>query len=169
MSGSQLFPAFPIFSQFLPTPTMLIRPLRTEDCKEACTLEHLHGPSDLPALHELYVEQGFEYSEPDWLKTIGSVLADENDVPLIALMGRPTVEMYALVKKGLWATPGIKAEYFKRLDLAVIQQLRAKGYEDQHSWIPPQCRAFVRRLMKELGWVRTDGKDAFVGLMRWIG
>jgi len=126
-------------------------------------------PKDIPALHQIYLDQGFDYAEPDWSKTIGGVLVDEFDQVQIFLVGRPTVEMYAGVSKQYSDAPGMKAEQFKRLDRAVVEQLRAKGYEDQHSWIPPKCRSFVRRLMKELGWVRTDGEGGFVGLLRWIG
>lgn len=147
---------------------MFIRPLRVSDCQPRCRENHVHGPSDIPALHELYVEQNFGYAEPDWTRMLGEVLADENDAPLIVLAARPTVEMYALLSKRDWATPGLKVEMFKRLDQSVVALLRRKGFEDQHSWIPPQCRSFLRRLTKLFGWVRTDGEGAFVGLVRWI-
>jgi hypothetical protein len=125
--------------------------------------------ADVPRLRELYRGQNLDYAEPDWTGMIGGVLVDENDVVQIALLARPTVEMYAVVSQENWATPGIKVQQFKRLDAAVVGQLRGCGYQDQHAFIPPQFRAFVRRLLCELGWVRTDGEPKYVPLLRWIG
>lgn len=122
--------------------------------------------SDIQRLHEIYMEQGFDYAEPDWAKMSGSVLLDEQGVVQGFELVRKTCETYAGMAKGDWATPGVKAENFRRLDRAVVVQLRAEGYEDQSAWIPPQCRAFLRRMLKELGWVKAEG---YVPVIRWFG
>jgi hypothetical protein len=122
--------------------------------------------SDIPQLRAIYREQGFDYQEPDWLRMFGKVLVDDQDVVQIALLQRPTVESYALVRPGNWETPGFKAEYFRRLDKASISDLKQRGYQDQSGWIPPQCRAFLRRLLKELAWVKAEG---YVPVIRWFG
>src|SRR5262245_9566287 len=121
---------------------------------------------DTPRLHELYVQQGFDYAEPDWSEMIGKVLVDENDFVLAYELGRRTIETYAGIDKGDWAAPGMKAEYFRRLDKAAIQGFRKEGYTDQGAWVPPQCKAFIRRMLRELAWVKAEG---YVPLVRWFG
>lgn len=122
--------------------------------------------SDVPAIRALFAQQGIEYPEPDWSRMFGKVLVDESGEIRQALLHRRTVEDYAVVDTSAWATPGIKAENFKRLDRASIQGLIERGYTDQHSWVPPKCRAFARRMMKEMGWGRSAGPDNWLGLMR---
>lgn len=144
---------------------MTIRDLRTEDCWPGCEKEHVHGPSDLPRVKEIFAAQSFEYGEPDWSMMWGKVLV-EHGVARIFLLSRKTVENYALVDSSPWAAPGMKATGFSRLDEAVRIDLRTQGYTDQHSWIPPVCKAFLRRLMKQFGWIRSDGPDGWTGITR---
>lgn len=147
---------------------MTIRDFRPATCLADCTFDHSHGVSDVPRLRELFRQQNFGYQEPDWSRMEGKVLVDESDVIRTFELSRKTCEMYVVTDESAWATPGIKAENFRRLDRAAITDLRAKGYQDRHAWIPPRCKAFVRRLLREMGWVRTDGND-FVPLMQWFG
>lgn len=122
--------------------------------------------SDIPRVEEIFRQQGFEYSKPDWEKMIGGVLEDETGVVRIALLNRPTVEAYALVDQGKWAAPGMKATQFERLDQMVIADLKRRGYTDEHCWTPPACRAFARRLQKFFGWGKSAGPDNWLGLVR---
>jgi hypothetical protein len=123
-------------------------------------------PSDVPAIRALFAQQGIEYPEPDWSQMFGVVLVGESGEIRQALLHRRTVEDYAVVDTGAWATPGVKAERFKELDRASVRGLRAQGYFDQHAWIPPKCRAFARRMMKEMGWGKSAGLDNWLGLFR---
>jgi len=123
---------------------------------------------DIPRVREIFSEQGINYEQPDWMKMIGGVLEDDNGVVRIALLNRPTVETYAVVDKSNWASPGMKATQFERLDHAVIEQLKALGYTDQHSWVPPICKAFKRRLMRFFGWTESAGPENWTGLVRYI-
>lgn len=147
---------------------MTIRDVRTEDCWPGCEKEHVHGASDIPRLQEIFAAQSFEYVEPDWSMMAGKVLVDDAGKVQIALLARKTVEMYALVDSGQWAAPGMKAAEFERLDVAVRHDLRQQGYVDQHCWVPPVCRAFLRRLLKHFGWVRSDGPEGWTGLTRGV-
>lgn len=107
--------------------------------------------------------------QPNWAALRGKVLVDENDTVLIALLDRPTVEMYALIDSAEWATPGMKAINFEQLDRAARRDLKARGYEDQHCWVPPACRAFARRMQRFFGWVKSsDPADPWLGLVRKI-
>ena len=145
---------------------MTIRALRIEDCEPDCNLRHTHGRSDIPDVRKIFAAQGFQYQEPQWIRMVCSkVLVDGNDVPRIALLNRPTVETYAVVDPSGWAPPGTKAEEFARLDRAVVADLKAAGYTDQHCWPPPQCRAFMRRLKRYFGWGTSSEWE---GLVRYI-
>jgi len=124
--------------------------------------------SDIPRVKEIFSEQGIEYEQPDWGKMVGGVLEDDNGVVRIALLNRPTVEAYALVDKSKWAAPGMKATQFERLDRVVIEQLKGLGYTDQHAWVPPVCAAFLRRLMRFFGWIKSAGPDNWTGIVRHI-
>lgn len=143
--------------------------MRGEDCQQQCCKDHSHGLSDVSRLKELFSQQNFEYTQPDWGRLRGKVLVDDNDVVVIALLDRPTVEMYALVDSREWATPGMKAANFEMLDRASRIDLRARGYEDQHCWVPPARKAFARRMQKFFGWVQSsDPADPWLGLVRKI-
>lgn len=149
---------------------MTIRDFRPFDCAPSCHLPHAHGKSDIQRIRQIYQGQGFDYAEPDWRRMEGKVLVDDEGIVRTYELARKTCEMYAGQDMTDWATPGVKAEQFKRLDLETVLLLRSRGYEDQHAWIPPRCRAFVRRMLRELGWVRTDqGESRFIPLLRWIG
>ena len=148
---------------------MRVRDVRMEDCWPGCEKQHEHGPSDVARLKEIFSQQIFEYGEPDWTALWGKGLLDDFGTVRIALLSRKTVENYALVDSGPWAAPGMKATGFHRLDEAVRLDLKQQGFTDQHCWVPPVCRAFVRRLQKWCGWVNSNGPDGdWAGLTREI-
>lgn len=124
--------------------------------------------SDISRVKEIFNQQAFEYGEPDWSQMFGGVLEDDHGAAQIFLLNRPTVESYAVVGQGDWARPGMKATQFARLDEYVMKQLQARGYTDQHSWVPPVCRAFLRRLKRFCGWVESAGPEKWTGLVRHI-
>jgi hypothetical protein len=124
--------------------------------------------SDIPRVKEIIGQQNFSYQEPDWLKMGGKVVEDDNGIVRIFELARPTVEMYSGIDDGDWATPGMKATLFEKLDFKVTADLRAKGYTDQHCWTPPNRRAFTRRLQRFCGWILSSGPDNWTGLTRGI-
>ena len=146
---------------------MTVRDARMFDCDPGCTLRHEHGESDVPRIREIIQGQKFSYQEPNWQKMFGKVFCDDSGTVQIFELSRPTVEMYSGIDSGDWATPGMKAASFEMLDHASRQELRARGYEDQHSWVPPLCRAFARRMQRYFGWVKSSGPDgSWLGLTR---
>ncbi len=148
---------------------MKIRDARIFDCAPDCNLQHEHGESDVPGIRAIIRSQNFSYEEPNWKKMWGKVACDESGVVRIFELARPTVEMYSGIDSSDWATPGMKAANFEQLDYASRQDLRMRGYEDQHSWVPPFCRAFARRMQKYFGWVKSsDPAEPWLGLVRKI-
>jgi hypothetical protein len=147
---------------------VIVREFRPEGCKSGCRKQHVHGVSDVPQIRDIYRRQEFDYAEPDWSKMVGNVLVDESGNILAYELARKTCETYAGIREGQWATPGVKVEEFRRLDAAVIENLKKEGYQDQAAWIPGKCRAFVRRMLRERFWVRAD-QQGYVPLVRWFG
>lgn len=148
---------------------MKIRPFREIGCTEDCPIEHEHEISDVPRINEIFSQQSFEYMQPDWKAMTGQVLVDENGVVVLALLARPTVEMYAVMDSSEWATPGMKVEHFAELDRVEIKDLRMRGYTDSHCWVPPIMKAFANRIQKFYGWVKSsDPADPWLGLTRKI-
>jgi hypothetical protein len=112
--------------------------------------------SDEPILRKLHAEQGFDYEFPD-LTAFEAVLVavDENDLPVQAVAARKTVEVYMLGDPK-WRTPAWRFDVLKLLHEGMHRLLLQKGFTDAHCWIPPVVdKAFGRRLVKQLGWVRS--------------
>lgn len=125
--------------------------------------------ADIPRIQEIFSQQSFEYMQPDWKAMTGQVLEDEKGTVMLALLARPTVEMYALLDSSDWATPGMKVEHFAEVDRVEIKDLKMRGYVDQHCWIPPIMKAFAKRIQKFYGWFKSsDPADPWLGLVRKI-
>lgn len=122
--------------------------------------------SDIPRIQELFAQQSFEYVQPDWSKLQGQALVNDQGVICMVLADRLTVEMYMLADKGEWAAPGMKFELFQQLHEAERRNLRQRGIDDVHAWIPKCARSFARRLQKVMGWVHSSGPDGWLGLTR---
>ena len=114
---------------------------------------------DAPHLLRIFREQGVDYEFPPLVALNVKVLVDDDDIPQMAAMTRPTVEAYFLIAQGPWEKPGVKAEYFRLLHEAMRAELKQQGYTDCHAWVPKQCKAFARRLQKVFGWVKSSGAD----------
>jgi hypothetical protein len=123
--------------------------------------------SDQAALEAIFLGQGIEYAFPDLETLIATkVLVDEDDLPRHAILARRTCELYFLSDVTDPQPPALKFAYFRELHEAMRDELREKGYEDGHCWVPPQCKAFARRLMRKLGWFNSSGpNNDWLGLM----
>jgi hypothetical protein len=74
---------------------------------------------------------------------------------VMAALARLTCETYLLVDAQA-GTPRDRYVRLLALHRAAQHDLRARGLEDAHAWLPPQiARRFGRRL-EMLGWVRDD-------------
>jgi hypothetical protein len=122
---------------------------------------------DIPQLERLWAEKGFECRQPDFSRMGGMVLVDEAGVIREAALDRITTEIYFLMDRSAWETPGMKWTQFERLHEAERRSLEQRGFEDVHAWVPRAWRSFARRLKRVFGWVNSNGPDgSWCGLTR---
>jgi hypothetical protein len=118
-----------------------------------------YTPADLDALRRMHASQGFDYPFPDIADPIfvsKLVVEDDDGRAVMASLARLTCEMYLLVDRSPHI--GSRERYAQLLALhrAGEQDLRARGLDDTHAWLPPPiARRFGRRL-ESLGWIRDN-------------
>lgn len=122
-----------------------------------------YRPADLAQLQRIYQAQGFTYPFPDLQKPLfvsKLVLADRGRVE-IAICSRLTAEGYVLMDPEV-GDPESRWAKLKQIHRAAELDLYHKGLEDVHCWVPPEMvKAFGRRLVRDLGWVRDDAYTPF--------
>lgn len=123
--------------------------------------------SDRPLIQALLSIQGAQYPFPiDQFSAI-RIYADAEDKPLMVVAARPTVEVYFLIDQQWPEAPGMKFQEFMRLHESLRLELGKMGYRDVHLW--SNCRGFVRKLKKYLGWMLSSGINGdWIGLTREV-
>lgn len=119
--------------------------------------------ADYPRIQELFEQQGFKYSLPDRREFVAA-MAVEDDGVVMAILARPTVELYMLADAN-WKTPAMRFEALRKIHESMRLELHGKGFRDVHVWVPPQKKSFVQRLKKSFGWV-GDGSPEWTCLTR---
>jgi hypothetical protein len=115
--------------------------------------------SDLDALRDMHSSQGFDYPFPDLADPIFiSKLVVENNEgrPLMATLARLTCEMYLLMDRSA-GTPRERLCHLEVLHATAQQDLRARGLDDAHAWLPPRIAKRFGRRLESLGWIRDNG------------
>jgi hypothetical protein len=122
-------------------PTVIVRPLESKD---------------IPRLREIHEEMGSDYPFPDLQSDmfVGStVIVNEDDVPVMLVACRKTVEAFLLMDKA-WKTPKWRLASFGMLHERVMEKLKVAGYDDVNAWLPPAVvKSFGKRLVA-FGWVK---------------
>ena len=117
-----------------------------------------YSSADLEVLRGMHERQGFDYTFPDLADPIfisKLVVEDATGCPVMASLARLTCEMYLLADR-VRQNPRERFESLLALHGAGEQDLRARGLDVAHAWLPPPiARRFGRRL-EALGWVRDD-------------
>jgi hypothetical protein len=114
--------------------------------------------ADLDALLAMHRAQGFDYAFPDLRDPIfvsKLVLEDESGRAVMASLARLTCEMYLLVDPNAGAP---RDRYARLLELhrAGANDLRARGLDDAHAWLPPRIAERFGRRLESFGWIRDD-------------
>lgn len=132
--------------------------------------------ADLDALLAMHRAQGFDYPFPDLRDPIFvSKLILEEETPgegncaerkiVMAAFARLTCEMYLLADPHA-GTPRQRYARLLELHRAGAADLRARGLDDAHAWLPPPiARRFGRRLAA-LGWLRDDAWTPYCHRLR---
>lgn len=114
--------------------------------------------SDLEALRRMHELQGFAYPFPDISDPIfvsKLVVENEEGCAVMASLARLTCEMYLLLDPQA-GTPWERYARLLALHDAGKGDLRARGLDDAHAWLPPEIAKRFGRRLAALGWIRDD-------------
>ena len=114
--------------------------------------------SDLSALKQIHSAQNFDYPFPDLTNPLfvsKLVLADDVGQIAMAALARVTCEIYLLADP-LHGTARGRYANLLALHHAAEKDLRTKGLEDAHAWLPPKIASRFGRRLTQLGWTRDD-------------
>ncbi|MHB8754953.1 MAG: hypothetical protein ACYC92_08365 [Candidatus Acidiferrales bacterium] len=125
-----------------------------------------YNEADLSALVAMHRAQGFDYALPDLADPIfvSKLVLEENDSAdprkhhgkvAMASLARLTCEMYLLVDPSA-GTPRDRYARLLELHHAGAADLRARGLDDVHAWLPPPIAKRFGRRLETLGWIRDD-------------
>lgn len=113
---------------------------------------------DLDALRRMHALQGFSYPFPDIDDPIfvsKLVVEDGEGCAVMASLARLTCEMYLLLDPAA-GTPQDRYTRLLALHSAGEGDLRARGLDDAHAWLPPEIAKRFGRRLAALGWIRDD-------------
>lgn len=114
--------------------------------------------SDLDALRRMHAQQGFDYAFPDIADPIfisKLVVEDDSGRAVMASLARLTCEMYLLADPDA-GSPRERYARLLALHSAGERDLRARGLDDAHAWLPPPIAKRFGRRLEALGWIRDD-------------
>jgi hypothetical protein len=114
--------------------------------------------ADLAALRRMHAAQGFNYAFPDlshplFLSKV--VVEDDAGHAVAASLARLTCEIYLLMDPDA-GTPRDRFTRIAELQRAGEADLRARGLEDAHAWLPPRIASRFGRRIEQLGWQCDD-------------
>ena len=135
-----------------------------------------YSEADLGALVALHRAQGFDYPFPDVNDPIfvsklvledGKEGGEGNHGPKIvmAALARLTCEMYLLADPRA-GTPRERYDRLLALHRAGAADLRARGLDDAHAWLPPPIAKRFGRRLESLGWIRDDAWTPYCRRLR---
>ncbi|MHB8484235.1 MAG: hypothetical protein ACYDCM_00690 [Candidatus Acidiferrales bacterium] len=125
-----------------------------------------YNEADLSALVAMHRAQGFDYALPDLADPIfvSKLVLEDRDSGgarngaskiVMASLARLTCEMYLLVDPHA-GTPRERYARLLELQRAGVADLRARGLDDAHAWLPPPIAKRFGRRLEGLGWIRDD-------------
>jgi hypothetical protein len=124
--------------------------------------------ADLDALLAMHRAQSFDYPFPDLRDPIfvsKLVFEDDAGKPAMAALARLTCEMYLLLDPNA-GTPQERYERLLELHRAGANDLRARGLDDVHAWLPPSIAQRFGRRLSSLGWIRDDAWTPYCKRLR---
>jgi hypothetical protein len=139
-----------------------------------CVREYTEA--DLGALVAMHRAQGFDYPFPDvndpiFVSKLVVEQASENGEGnpggriVMASLARLTCEMYLLADPHA-GTPRERYSRLLELHRAGAVDLRARGLDDAHAWLPPPIAERFGRRLESLGWIRDDAWTPYCRRLR---
>jgi hypothetical protein len=135
-----------------------------------------YNEADFDALVAMHRAQGFDYALPNLADPIfvsKLVLEDEDSSGtgkgtskiVMASLARLTCEMYLLVDPHA-GTPRERYARLLELHRSGAADLRARGLDDAHAWLPPPIAKRFGRRLEGIGWIRDDGWTPYCKRLR---
>ena len=109
--------------------------------------------SDIPILQAWAEASGFEYPEmADTGIVAFLVVADEGDIPILAVSAKKLVEVYGYFNPGAGAE--LRLDAIRSIHGPMAEALKALGYDCAEVFMPPRIarRGFGRFLVERFGW-----------------
>lgn len=125
-----------------------------------------YNEADFDAVVAMHRAQGFDYALPNLADPIfvSKLVLEDGDSSgvgngatkiVMASLARLTCEMYLLVDPNA-GTPRERYARLLELQRAGANDLRARGLDDAHAWLPPPIAKRFGRRLEGLGWIRDD-------------
>ncbi len=114
--------------------------------------------ADQTALQEIHAAQSFDYQFPNLSNPLfvsKLILEDPKHRIAMAALARLTCEIYLLADPN-HGTPRTRFVNLLLLHRAAKQDLRIRGLEDAHAWLPPTIAKRFGKRLTQLGWTRDD-------------
>ena len=135
-----------------------------------------YNEGDIGALVAMHRAQGFDYALPDFADPIfvSKLVLEDRDSGgarngaskiVMASLARLTCEMYLLVDPHA-GTPRERYARLLELQRAGANDLRARGLDDAHAWLPPPIAKRFGRRLEGLGWIRDDAWTPYCRRLR---
>ncbi|MGH9730335.1 MAG: hypothetical protein ACRD4A_01445 [Candidatus Acidiferrales bacterium] len=132
--------------------------------------------ADLGALVAMHRAQGFDYALPSLADPIfvSKLVLEDGDSTgtakgaskiVMASLARLTCETYLLLEPQA-GTPRERYSRLLELQRAGAADLRARGLDDVHAWLPPPIAKRFGRRLEELGWIRDDAWTPYCKRLR---
>jgi hypothetical protein len=106
----------------------------------------------------MHKTQGFDYAFPDLRNPLflsKLVVEDGAGRAVMVSLARLTCEIYLLMDPAA-GTPRDRFARIAALQRAGEADLRTRGLEDAHAWLPPRIAARFGRRIAQLGWLCDD-------------
>ena len=135
-----------------------------------------YNEADFDALVAMHRAQGFDYALPDLADPIfvSKLVLEDGDAGgagngvskiVMASLARLTCEMYLLVDPNA-GTPRERYARLLELQRSGAADLRARGLDDAHAWLPPPIAKRFGRRLEGLGWIRDDAWTPYCKRLR---
>lgn len=124
--------------------------------------------ADLDALRRMHARQGFDYTFPDISDPIfilKLVVEDDGGHAVMASLARLTCEIYMLADPEA-GSPRERYGRMLQLHLEGERDLRSRGLDDAHAWLPPPIAKRFGRRLESLGWVRDTAWTPYCRRLR---
>ena len=106
----------------------------------------------------MHQAQGFDYAFPDLRNPLflsKLVVEDGAGRAVMVSLARLTCEIYLLMDPAA-GTPRERFARIAALQRAGESDLRTRGLEDAHAWLPPRIAGRFGRRIAQLGWLYDD-------------